>query len=77
MESGNKRNAIKPFINCFDYWPEQIPPEKLKIYNQLIAEGQITKPQVIYNRITGGTAVKYQAIAPHKWILDEMKRRCS
>lgn len=43
----------------------------------MIAEGQITRPQVIYNRNTGGTAVKYQAIAPHQWILDEMKRRCS
>lgn len=47
---------IKPFINCFDYWPEQIPPEKLKIYNQLIAEGQITKPQVIRSRLADGRA---------------------
>ena len=66
---------IKPFIKCVDYWPEKIQPEKLKIYNQLIKEGQITRPHVVYNRSTGGTYVEYQAIAPHQWILEEMRRR--
>ena len=67
---------VKPFIKCVDYWPGQIPPEKLKIYKQFLKEGQITKPLVLYNRTTGSTAVKYEAIAPHEWILEEMKRRC-
>ena len=68
--------AIKPLIRCVDFWPGQIPPEKLQIYKQLIAEGQITKPHVIFNRRTGSTSVEYLAIAPHEWILDEMRRRC-
>ena len=30
---------IKPFIKCIDFWPVQIPPEKLNAYKQLIDEG--------------------------------------
>jgi len=66
---------IKPFIKCVDYWPEQIPPEKLEAYRQLIEEGQIRKHHVIYDRTTGSTTVEYYAIAPHEWILDELKKR--
>ena len=68
---------IKPLIRCVDFWPGQIPPEKLKIYKQLITENQITKPHVIYSQRTGSTSVEYLAIAPHEWILSEMKRRIS
>jgi len=67
---------IKPFIRCVDYWPGQIPPEKLQIYKDMIAEGQILKHTVIVNQITGSTIVEYFAIAPHKWILEQMRRRC-
>jgi hypothetical protein len=66
---------IKPFIKCVDYWPAQIPPEKLHIYKALLTEGQITKPKVLYNRMTGSTIVEYSAIAPHKWILEQMAKR--
>ena len=66
---------VEPFIKCVDFWPEHIPDEKLKIYNQMIAEEQITKPHVTYDRRTGVTIVEYLAIAPHEWILEEMKRR--
>ena len=66
---------VKPFIKCIDYWPNHIPDEKLAAYKQLIAEGQIRKHHVIYNRRTGSTTVEYYAIAPHEWILEEMKRR--
>lgn len=67
---------VKPFIKCVDFWPVQIPPEKLMVYKQLISEGQIRKHHVIYNRRTGSTTVEYYAIAPHEWILEEMRRRC-
>jgi hypothetical protein len=67
---------IKPFIKCVDFWPGQIPPEKLAVYKQLIQEEQIRKHYVIHNRQTGSTAVEYYAIAPHKWILEQMAERC-
>ena len=66
---------IKPFIKCIDFWPVQIPPEKLAAYKQLIAEGQITKPHVLVNRATGSMTIEYYSIMPHEWILEELKRR--
>ena len=63
---------IKPFINCFDYWPEQIPPEKLAAYKQLIAEGQIRKHHVIVNQCTGSTTVEYYSTIPHEWIREKL-----
>ena len=72
MESGT---IVKPFIRCIDFWPMQIPPEKLAAYKQLIEEGQIRKHHVIYNRRTGSTTVEYYAITLHEWILDELRRR--
>jgi hypothetical protein len=66
---------VKPFIKCVDFWPVQIPPEKLAAYKQLIDEGQIRKHHVIYNRTAGSTTVEYYAIAPHEWILKQLKER--
>jgi hypothetical protein len=66
---------IKPFIKCVDYWPGQIPPEKLQIYKAMIKEGQIKKHQVLYNQRTGSTTVEYFSIAPHEWILQQMRQR--
>ena len=68
---------VKPFIKCIDYWPAQIPEEKLEAYRQLIEEQQIRKHHVIYDRETGSTTVEYYAIAPHEWILEELRRRSS
>ena len=68
---------VKPFIKCIDFWTVQITPEKLDAYKQLIEEGQIRKHHVLYNRQTGSTVVEYYSIAPHEWIREEMKRRCS
>ena len=67
---------IEPFIKCVDCWPGQIPDDKLKIYKAMITEGQILKHHVVYNQRTGTTTVEYSSIAPHEWILEEMKRRC-
>lgn len=69
--------TVKPFVKCVDFWLSGIPPEKMKIYKELITENQIRKHTVIVNQGTGSTTVEYYAIAPHKWILEEMKRRCS
>ena len=66
---------VKPFVKCVDYWPEHIPPDKLDAYKQLIEEGQIRKHHVIYDQQAGSTTVEYYAIAPHEWILDELRRR--
>ena len=66
---------IKPLIRCVDHWPCQIPDDKLAIYKAMIAEEQITKPRVIYNRLSGSTTVEYYSIAPHEWILEQMKGR--
>ena len=60
---------------CRDTWKRHIPPEKLAAYKQLIEEQQIRKHHVIYDRNTGSTTVEYYAIAPHEWILEELKRR--
>ena len=68
---------VKPFIKCVDFWPEQIPAEKLAAYKQLIEEGQIMKHHVVFNHKTGSTTVEYSSIAPHEWILDEMRRRAN
>ena len=51
----------------------KISPEKMEAYRQMIQEGQIRKHHVIYNRRTGSTTVEYYAIAPHEWILDQMR----
>ena len=67
---------MKPFIKCVDCWSVAIPPEKLEAYKVLIEEGQIRKHHVIYDRRTGVTVVEYYSIAPHEWILEEMRRRC-
>lgn len=69
--------TVKPSIRCVDYWPGQIPPEKLAAYKQLIAEGQIMKHHVLYNRRTGSTTVEYFSTVPHQWILEEMAKRIS
>ena len=66
---------IKPFIKCIDFWPVQIPPEKLAAYKQLIADGQIQKHHVIVNQCTGSTTVEYYSTIPHEWIREELKRR--
>lgn len=66
---------VRPFVKCIDYWPEKIQPEKLDAYRQMIQEGQIRKHHVIYNRDAGSTTVEYYAIAPHEWILEEMRKR--
>lgn len=66
---------VKPFIKCVDFWPVQIPPEKLAAYKSLIDEGQIRKHYVVHNRRTGSTTVEYYAIVPHEWILEELRRR--
>ena len=60
---------------CRDTWKRHIPPEKLAAYKQLIEEQQIRKHHVIYDRNTGSTTVEYYAIAPHEWILEELKKR--
>ena len=65
---------VKPFIRCVDYWPEPIPPEKLKAYKKLIADGQIRKHHVIVNQMTGSTTVEYFATVPHEWILETLKK---
>ena len=66
---------VKPFIKCVDYWPIQIPPEKLEAYKQLIEEKQIRKHHVIYNQQTGSTTVEYYAIMPHEWVREELRKR--
>lgn len=68
---------IKPFVRCVDYWPDHIPPEKLEAYQRLIAEEQIQKHHVIYNRLTGSTTVEYYSIMPHEWILEELRKAAS
>lgn len=66
---------VKPFIKCVDYWPVKIPPEKLAAYKALIAEKQIQKHHVIFDRTTGSTIVEYYSIAPHEWILEQLRER--
>ena len=66
---------VKPFIKCVDFWPVEIPPEKLAAYKQLIAEGQILRHHVLYNRRTGSTTVEYYSTVPHEWVLEELKKR--
>lgn len=66
---------VKPFMKCVDYWPVQIPAEKLAAYKEMISAGQIRKHHVIYNRRTGSTTVEYFSTVPHEWILEEMAGR--
>ena len=66
---------IRPFIRCTDYWPDGVPERKMDIYRRLIAEGQIRGHHIIVNRKTRATVVEYDAIAPHEWIREEMRKR--
>ena len=70
-----EESKIKPFIPCNDYWPVQIPQEKMNAYKELIAEGQISDLHIIYNTNTGATCIEYRSIAPHEWIRKELMRR--
>ena len=65
---------VKPFIKCVDFWPEQIPPDKLRAYKTLIQAGLIMKHHVVYNRHAGTTTVEYYSTIPHEWILEELKK---
>jgi len=66
---------VKPFVKCVDLWPGRIPEAQLAAYREMIEEGQIRKHCVIYSRLSGRTMIEYYAIAPHEWILQEMKRK--
>ena len=66
---------VKPFIKCVDFWPDGIPPEKLKAYKSMIEEGQIRNHHVLVNKQTHATTVEYFAIAPKEWIHEEMAKR--
>lgn len=68
--------TVKPFIKCVDFWPAEIPANKLAAYKALIDEGQILKHHVLYNQRTGSTTVEYYATIPHEWILEELAKRC-
>lgn len=67
---------IKPFIKCVDFWPVQIPTNKLEAYKAMIEEGQIRNHHVIYNRSTGSTTVEYYSTMPHEWVREELAKRC-
>lgn len=60
---------------CKDTWTRQIPDNKLAAYKKLIAEGQIKKHQVIYDRTAGSTTVEYYANMPHEWVREELRKR--
>ncbi len=64
---------IRPFLKCVDYWPGQIPAEKLAVYKKLIADKIIRGHHVVYNRATGSTTVEYSATVPHEWVMDALK----
>ena len=51
---------VKPFVKCVDFWPGQIPENRLKVYKEMISEGQIMKHHVIFNQQTGNTTVEYR-----------------
>ena len=70
----DEMEKVKPFLRCVDYWAEEIPPEKLAAYKQLIADGLIKKHHVVYNERSGSTVIEYYSTIPHEWILDELKR---
>ena len=67
--------TVKPSIKCVDFWPVQIPDEKLAAYRQLIEEGQIRLHDVMANKQTGSVTVEYYATIPHEWILEELAKR--
>lgn len=66
--------VIRPMMPCTDYWKEKIPQQKLLAYKVMIDEGQITKPDVKYNKSTGATLVSYLANQPHEWVLERLKK---
>lgn len=58
-----------------DTWKRHIPPEKLKAYRSLIDSGEIQVQRVAYAREQKVTVVEYDAISPHEWVLEELKKR--
>ena len=67
---------IKPFIDCVDYWPGEIPQSRLDAYKLMVAEGQIMKQHVYLNKKYNSTIIAYRATVPHEWILEEMRKVC-
>lgn len=58
-----------------DVWKRHIPDNKLDAYKSMIDDGHIQNHRVIYDRSAGSTTVEYYSIAPHEWILEELKKR--
>ena len=68
-------SAAPPHIPCADYWPGEIPKEKLLVYRQLLDEGQLSALQVIYNQRVSSFLITYLANQPHIWVRDTLAQR--
>ncbi len=58
-----------------DMWKIHIPDNKLNAYKQMLDEGCIWNPHVVYDRSTGTTTVEYYASMPHEQVRNELRRR--
>ena len=61
--------------HCTDVWRKRIPPKKLEVYRQMLDEGLIMKPYVVYQMNLGFTFVEYDTDYTLDGIRAEMKRR--
>ena len=58
-----------------DTWTKHVPPEKQAAYKQLIAEGIISNPHVVYARQEGVTLIEYDSDLSHEIVISELKKR--
>ena len=58
-----------------DVWRMHIPDHKLAAYKQLLDDGVITDPHVVYDRKDRTTTVEYSSELPRETILEELKKR--
>lgn len=58
-----------------DTWTKHVPPEKLAAYKQLITEGIISNPHVVFARQEGVTLIEYDSDLSHEIVISELKKR--
>lgn len=60
-------------MRCKDTWNRPIPDNKLKAYKQLLSDGTIRNPHVIYARAESVTIVTYESYLTHYQVLEKMR----
>lgn len=67
---------VKPFMFYADVWQrKRFDKVRMQAYKQMETEGQIQVIKVTFSKSDQLVVMEYKTIAPHEWILDQLKER--